>query len=106
MKYFIRFGDIPENEKSGIYRTGREKIGEEIGVSVYDAIKIDNQWRIIIPTPLTEKGCNDLFNFYYCTYGPFESRNIYVVTGDIVGKGTINEPLIKNITIIEQIDKI
>ena len=35
---FYRFGEIPKNEKSCIWR-GEEKIGEEPGVSVYEAHK-------------------------------------------------------------------
>ena len=31
---FYRFGEIPKNEKSCIWK-GEEKIGEELGVSVY-----------------------------------------------------------------------
>lgn len=41
-KYYIRFGKIPKNEISNIYR-GEVKVGEEKGVSVYDAIKIDGE---------------------------------------------------------------
>ncbi len=35
---FYRFGEIPKNEKSGIWK-GEEKVGEEFGVSVYEAHK-------------------------------------------------------------------
>ena len=33
----------------------------------------------------------------------YESRNVYVVTGKYVGKGTDNEPLIKNVKILKNI---
>ena len=35
---FYRFGEIPKNEKSYIWRS-KEKIGEEPEVSVYEAYK-------------------------------------------------------------------
>lgn len=35
---FYRFGEIPKNEKSCIWK-GEEKIGEELRVSVYEAHK-------------------------------------------------------------------
>lgn len=46
MKEYIRFGSIPKNERSGIYRT-EEKIGEEQGVSVYDCIVIDGNYILV-----------------------------------------------------------
>lgn len=47
-KRYIRFGDIPENEVSGVW-CDTIKVGEEKGVSVYDAVMIDSQWRIVLP---------------------------------------------------------
>ena len=39
IKYYIRFGEIPENETSSIY-LGGVKLGDEFGVSVYDAVEM------------------------------------------------------------------
>ena len=94
MKKYIRFSDIPENEVSSIW-CDDVKVGEEKGVSVYDAIMIDGQWRIVLPFPLKKEVGFDLYNFI----GRMKTENIpmYLVQGDEVGKGSTNEPLLKNI---------
>ena len=99
MRYFIRFGEIPENERSGIYHVS-EKIGEEIGVSVFDATCIDDEWRIVLPLNITEPLIIDLQNF-----GIYSRPIKYLVTGDVVGKGTIGEPLIRNVKVIKNLGK-
>lgn len=100
-KHYIRFGEIPENEVSGIYR-GEIKVGEEKGVSVYDAVEIDGEWRVVLPNPLLKEVGFDLYNFIQATEYMYESEHkpMYLVQGDEVGKGATNEPLLKNITII------
>lgn len=100
MKKYIRFGDIPENEVSGIW-CDNIKVGEEKGVSVYDAVMIDDQWRILLPFPPKKEVGFDLYNFIGGTEnGHFP---MYLVEGDEVGKGSTNEPLLKNIKIIEKL---
>lgn len=98
MKKYIRFGNIPENEVSGIWRD-EIKVGEEKGVSVYDAVMIDGQWRVLLPFPLMKELGFDLYNFIT------ESGHLpmYLVQGDEVGKGSTNEPLLKNIRIIKKL---
>lgn len=100
MKKYIRFGNIPENEVSGIWRDDI-KVGEEKGVSVYDAVMIDGQWRVLLPFPLMKELGFDLYNFI----GRTESGHLpmYLVQGDEVGKGSTNEPLLKNIRIIKKL---
>lgn len=100
-KHYIRFGEIPENEVSGIYR-GEVKVSEEKGVSVYDAVEIDGIWRVVLPNPLLKEVGFDLYNFIQATEYMYESEHkpMYLVQGDEVGKGATNEPLLKNITII------
>ena len=101
MKKYIRFGNIPENEASGIW-CDDIKVGEEKGVSVYDAVMIDGQWRVVLPFPLNKKAVGfDLYNFI----GGKENGDfpMYLVQGDEVGKGSTNEPLLKNIKIIEKL---
>lgn len=39
---YLRFGEIPENEHSGIYNGDEGKVGEENGVSCYRGIIIDS----------------------------------------------------------------
>ena len=107
MKAYIRFGDIPVNEVSGIYRVD-EKISEEKGVSVYDAVMIDGKWRVVLPLPLMKEVGYDLYNFIQGTeYDeksfPTEYKPMYLVQGDEVGKGSTNEPLLKNVKIIRKL---
>ena len=46
---FYRFGEIPKNEKSCIWK-GEEKVGEELGVSVYEAHKnINGVYSPVLP---------------------------------------------------------
>lgn len=108
-KYYIRFGEIPENEASGIYRgeekVGEEKVGEEKGVSVYDAVEIDGIWRVVLPNPLLKEVGFDLYNFIQATEYMYETehRPMYLVQGDEVGKGATNEPLLRNVKIIKKL---
>lgn len=87
---FYRFGEIPKNEKSCIWR-GEEKIGEELGV--YEAHKnINGTYSPVLPT--NEEAFNDFI--YYIKY--FTGIK-YLVTGDLLD-GTDGEPLIKNVKIL------
>ena len=110
MSYYIRIGEIPENERSGIYRSG-EKIGEEEGVSVYNAVVGVNgdkqHWNIVLPYPLTEVVLNDLQIFHtMLNCDAYETPLIYLVEGDVVGYGSSNEPLLRNVKIVQQIENI
>lgn len=90
-KTFVRFGDIPALGKSKNYLTEVN----EIGISVYDAVELeDGSVRIIFPN-LTYSACVSLS-------GVIE-RPMYEVSGDIVGTGSDGEPLLKNIRIIRQL---
>lgn len=102
MKKYIRFGNIPENEVSGIW-CDNIKVGEEKGVSVYDAVMIAGQWRILLPFPLKKEVGFDLYNFIGGTENEGEHLPMYLVQGDEVGKGSTNEPLLKNVKIIEKL---
>lgn len=104
-KRYIRFGEIPENEVSGIYCGGEVKVGEEKGVSVYDAVEIDGEWRVVLPNPLLKEVGFDLYNFISDTKCMVETerRPMYLVQGDEVGKGTTNEPLLRNVKIIKEL---
>lgn len=96
MKYYIRFGEIPQNETSSIY-LGGQKIGEELGVSVYDAVEMTNGWHVIMPLPISPKQGTT----YLCLSK--QHRNVYLVIGDEVGYGADGEPVLKNVKIIEDI---
>ena len=106
MKKYIRFGEIPQNERSGIYR-GDIKIGEELGVSVYDTIYFEGKWRIVLPENLSSKMANSLYSILnsalqdeWKVETPCE---VFLVIGDEIEKGSDNEPLIRNVRILEKI---
>ena len=101
MKVFIRFGDIPKDEQSGIhYRS--YYCGKEPGVSVYDClIWGDGVPQIVLPTPYLEGALNTSTDLLIYD----KDRPVYLVTGDVVGHGHDNEPLLKNVKIIRDITK-
>ena len=101
-KYYIRIGENPCDGYSSIYKMGI-KVGKEVGVSVYKAIKIDDKWHIVIPTPLKTNQGNTLEYLIKQVCRSTDSRKIYLVTGEEVGVGSDNEPLLKNIEIVEDL---
>ena len=105
-KFYIRIGDIPSNEKSKIYK-GDSAIGEEDGVSVYNCIKLNNIYHIVMPLPLKEgQGItyeNLIQEIAQCRYEIEKPRNVYLVSGMEIGKGHDNEPLIKNVKILKDL---
>ena len=96
---FYRFGEIPKNGKSCIWK-GDEKIGEEPGVSVYEAHKnINGTYSPVLPFPTNEKAFNDFI--YYMRYFTGDK---YLVTGDLLDEtGTDGESLINNVKILKKI---
>ena len=102
-KIYIRIGEIPENERSKIHN--KEPAEYEKGVSVWNAVKLDDGYHLV--APIKGNSCTygdflaDAFpDEYYGKYLP-TTLKIYVVTGDEIGRGADNEPLLKNIKIIE-----
>lgn len=114
---YLRFGEIPENEQSinwwkvrladqeDFSWTYREYGYEyaldcirnldealEDGVSVFE---LDENG-----TPVLE---NDALRTTYESYLSRKDRKAYIVDGDEVGKGADNEPLLKNVRIIEEV---
>lgn len=108
MNYYIRIGEIPEGEISKIHR-GDAIIGAEKGVSVYNAVKIKDKWRIVMPIPFKEgqgytyEGI--IQNVTECRYKIKQPQKVYLVTGREIGTGSDNEPVIKNVRIIQDITK-
>lgn len=96
---FYRFGEIPKNEKSCIWK-GDEKIGEEPGVSVYEAHKnINGLYSPVLPMPANISALDTFLHLlrYY-------SGKKYLVTGDLLDEtGTDGEPLIKNVKILKEL---
>ena len=90
-KIFVRFGEIPLDEKSKIH-CGETFVGYENGVSVYEAIKDNGKIKIIMPR-LSYSACVSLSG---CV-----ERQACIVEGDLVGTGRDGEPLLKNIKTIK-----
>lgn len=96
---FYRFGEIPKNEKSCIWK-GEEKVGEEFGVSVYEAHKnINGTYSPVLPMPVNMSTL-DTFLYFIRYY----NGKKYLVTGDVLPfVGTDWEPLIKNVKILKEL---
>lgn len=103
-KLYIRFGKIPIDEKSKVFYNGEYIVKEEDGVSVFDLEYIDDRPRIILPIITTVSGldCIDGFVRDYLN-GSFKEP-IYVVTGDLIGYGSENEPLLRNVQIVRTLN--
>lgn len=105
-KKYIRIGEIPINECSSIHR-GDIILGYEKGVSVYHAIKYEDKWRILMPSVFKEGQGNTyetlIQEVTQCRYKISNPRKVYLVSGDEVGIGSDNEPLLKNVKILEDI---
>lgn len=97
--WIVSCGEIPKNEKSCIWR-GEEKIGEEPGVSVYEAHKnINGTYSPVLPFPTNEMAFNDFIGHI-----AYFTGNKYLVTGDLLDEtGTNGEPLIKNVKILKKL---
>lgn len=106
-KIYIRIGKIPENEQSKIHNNCREVIGYEKGVSVWNAVKLEDGYHLVAPLNGNENSYGDFiadaFPDEYYGKNMSTERKIYVVTGDEFGKGSDNEPLLRNIKIIEEL---
>lgn len=97
--YYIRFGGIPKDEHSLAWSSQNEIIGDEPGVSVYDAVKLDDgYWHLIIPTPITESTIDTMVSLI-----TYQHRQAFLVEGEYAGRGSGNEPCIRNVRIVENI---
>ena len=105
-KFYIRIGEIPNDEKSAVH-IGDAVVGYEDGVSVYDCVETDGLYRIVMPFPLKEgQGMTYecmIQEITQCRYKIAKPRNVYLVSGTEVGKGHDNEPLIKDVKILEDL---
>lgn len=89
-KRFLRFGKIPNTNKSQNYHT--KKL--ENGISVYEYVYHENKYKIIFPH-LTYSSCVSLSG---CI-----DRPCYLVEGQLVGFGSDGEPLITDVQIIKEV---
>ena len=96
---YIRFGEIPTNEKSKIYR-GEIEVGTENGVSVYPAFITDGGNIVLgLTLPITKTTLHTQQHLI-----EYDDRPCYLVKGNYVGKDTDGQPLINNVSIIKKID--
>lgn len=99
-KVYIRFKDIPEDEISRIYDGDLGCVGEELGVCCYECIEENGIYRIIAPSI-----CNGVFvDLCHFTSSLLDEYiKCYLIEGDVVGTGTYNEPVVKNVKIIKEL---
>lgn len=96
-KKYIRFKPLPISGRPSIYSHG-DKTGEEIGISVFDAVNIDSTYHIVIPMPITQNMLDDIYGLLN-----YSNEGIYLVEGEQICTGTDNEPLIKDAVVLKEI---
>lgn len=95
---FIRFGDIPKDGKSKLYRNG-EIVGEEMGVSVFRATETNGMYFPILPEDANADCIFDYFRFLLHSDKP-----VYLVTGtELCYEGRDREPLLSDVIVIKDI---
>lgn len=98
---YIRFGEIPSNGRSKIH-LGSKIIGEEAGLSVYEAVKADGEYYPILPKDVNENGLVDYFEFLIRRHT--DHQKVYLVTGDRIRiNGKDGEPLLENVIVLKEI---
>lgn len=81
----------------GVCQRGSEKIGEENGVSVYNAVFSNGRYHILMPHVINRQFMDTLYGFLE------DGRACFIVNGSFAGFGSDGEPLLKNVRIIKQI---
>ena len=95
-KKYIRFKTLPILWRSQLYSHGN-KIGEEIGISVFDAVNINNTKHIVMPMPITQNMLDDIYGLL-----KYSNEGIYLIEGEQIGTGTDNEPIIKDVVVLSE----
>ena len=103
---YIRFGYIPKSERSNICKDmncSDSIIGQEQGVSCYECLKVDEKFRIIYPpfNSLWDKSALNL-NILIKRFIDNETK-CFLINGNVVGRGTDNEPLLRDIQVIKEL---
>lgn len=95
---YIRFGNIPSNGKSKIYRNG-EVVGEEIGVSVFRAVEAFGMYFPVMPKDANPECVFDYFKFLLHSELP-----VFLVTGtELCYEGHDREPLLTDVIKLKDI---
>lgn len=105
---YIRFGAIPKDERSkkgnGVLGDGYECVGYEDGVSVWNAVRINGKWCLVIPHGNScTHGDITRAAFPDDCLGCSQDDLIYLVDGDEVGIGSDGEPLLRNVKILAKL---
>ena len=98
---YIRVGEIPPTGKSRICR-GDAILGEEKGVSVWEAVELNDKYRILIPNPCNANAMGDLDSTFLKSHY-YLPKAVYEVDGDVIGIGSDGEPLLTNIKNIKKL---
>ena len=95
---YIRFGEIPTNGKSKVYR-GDAIIREEAGVSVWRAIEANGRYYPVLPDEPNKNTIADYFEYVMNC-----NCNVYLVTGnELCIEGADREPLLEDVKILKDI---
>ena len=97
-KLYIRYKEIPSNNKSGIYN-GDKKIGEEIGVSVWNAKYKRGRWFPVLPKRITKFTLDDFSGMMQCY------STVLLVSAKEIGKGSDGEPVVRNIKVKKRLKR-
>lgn len=73
-----------------------------MGVSCYECICFNNQYRVLLPYRPTRYTCITLHNLYERYFDG--DINMYIVTGIAVGYGSDNEPLLRNVKVVKKLN--
>lgn len=110
MDYYLRIGEIPPNEKSKIYQwdpthTSRIAVGEEKGVSAYRLAYSSIQgWGLDLnDIRHSSTGADTIIELVKAVNT--NEKRIYLITGDEVGLGLDNEPVLRNVQVICEVPK-
>ena len=98
---YIRIGDIPKTGKSRIHQCDKI-IGEEVGVSVWEAVELNGKYRILIPNPCNANAMGDLDTTFLKSHY-YRASPVFEVDGDVIGIGSDGEPLLTNIRNIKKL---
>ena len=98
---YIRFGEIPEEETSGIYHGGLDRTGSEPGVCCFECIEREGSYFIVIPMLKSASLNYDLESFV--EDAELGTKKVYLIDGKLVGRATFNEPCLKDVIIIKEL---
>lgn len=99
-KLYIRFGDIPNNERSNVFDSDGNATNQERGVSVWDVIILDGKYKPVLPKNPSDEAITDYHQLLS------SDRPIYIVTGsELSHKGTDGEPLLRDVEVVKELSK-